>query len=326
MIARRGAVRVASVLSAALLAGGLACGSAHVEPRVDGGWPWDGDEGEADVPAGDPGMPPADAFEDPGAADPGPDADPGLPPADPGIADPGPSDPGLPLADPGIADPGPPDLGTPDPGATDPGPGSPLPGFGALTGDCGVLDDAEWDSSAPFLFRNAIDFGVLAYDPSLLTPGGQEVISDGNLGGSSVESEALAVDVMVRCEGAVLLKTEGEIGYLDAGGKKTDELLSIDGRRVGVSVVRAFIYPLGTAYTAAEADRVLRKKLTDIQSSQRNAVPEDAWSRSVLSVLAFDDAAADLVRTTWDALGADVRGDAVVVVTVTNGQDAFAYP
>jgi hypothetical protein len=301
-----------------VLAFPIACGSASPSPSDSGPVvdvpdttgpemsELDGDspEPEPDVPAG------SDPGEDPGtstdlAPDPGPALDPGSEP-DPG-----------PVPDPGVpSDDGP---------APDPGPSVPLPGFGAVTGECGVLDEVEWGSTQPFLFRNALDFGSTAFDVSLLTPAGQEVEKDGNLGGSSVHSEAIAVEVLVRCELAELLKTEGEIAYKDAGGKKTDELVLIDGRKVGVSVVRAFHYPAGQPYTADEATKILQKKLGDVLLSGPNAAPEDAWQRSVLAVIAYDDQHADQIASAWQQLDGTTKASTIVYVTVTGGDDAFLY-
>ena len=66
--------------------------------------------------------------------------------------------------------------------------------------------------------QNTIDFGDNPYDTSdyaLLTAGGQEIIDDGNAGGSSLYSEVFAYEVLSRCEGAMLLKTETEVIYDD---------------------------------------------------------------------------------------------------------------
>ncbi len=219
---------------------------------------------------------------------------------------------------PDAGDPGPADV-APDTGA------EPLTGLGVLSGECGVLDDDEWGAATPFLFRNAVDLGALGWDEDLLTEEGREVFEAGNLGGSSIHSEVLSFEVLQRCEGAELLKTEAEVLYSDVGGKKTDLLVSIDGRKVGVSVTRAFHFPPGTPYTEEDALHLLERKLSDIPLSAANAAPEDAWVRSMLAVIAYDGQHADLVRTVWEGLDADVRAETIVLVTVTDGEDAFVY-
>ena len=90
-------------------------------------------------------------------------------------------------------------------------------------------------------------------------------------------------------------------------------------------MTRAFQYPPGTPYTEARARDLLEGKLSDIPLSAANAAPADAWERSMLAVIAYDGQHADMVRTVWETLGADVRADTIVLVTVTDGEDAIVY-
>jgi hypothetical protein len=201
----------------------------------------------------------------------------------------------------------------------------PLPGFGAISGMCGVLDDQEWNSSSSYLFRNAIDLGSSGFDETKLTQGGQKIWKDGNLGGSSVHSEVFSYELLKRCELATLLKSEGEIKYKDAGGKKTDLLVTIDGRKVGVSVTRAFHFPPSNPYTEQEATTLLTKKLADIPKSEGNADPADAWVRSVLHILAYNSQYADSVEAAYKKLDATINAKTILVVTVTDGKDDYIY-
>ncbi len=195
-------------------------------------------------------------------------------------------------------------------------------GLGTLTGDCNVLDD-EWSVDDPFTFRNAVD--LVGWDESLLSEGGQAIWEAGNLGGSSLESEVLAFEVLHACEGAALLRTEGEIAYVDDGGKKTDALVEIDGVVVGLSVTRAFHWPPEDPYTEEEAAALLEDKLLDVVASAENAAASDAWARSVLHVIAYDGQYADQVDAAWAALDAAVKGSHGVIVTVTDGDDEAIY-
>jgi hypothetical protein len=201
----------------------------------------------------------------------------------------------------------------------------PLQGFGQLSGECGVLDDEEWNSSGPFLFRNRADFDSLIFDESLLSSGGREIVQDGNLGGNSLYSEAISFDLLYRCELAALLKTEGEIVYENDQGKKTDILLSIDDKKIGVSVTRAIHYPPGSPFSPAEAQALLDKKLSDIPQSASNAAPGDAWARSILHVFAYDDQHAETLSAVYEQLGAAVQLNILVFITITDGNDAFVY-
>ncbi len=205
----------------------------------------------------------------------------------------------------------------------------PAPGFGAISGECDVLDD-ELTSDGPSFVRNAIDFGQDPYDEAdnpLLTEGGQEIIDDGNAGGSSVLSEVISYELLARCEGATLLKTETEIVYATQG-KITDLLVELDGLKIGVSVTRAYRGP-NNPYSLEAAQDLLSDKLADILESSTNVAPEDAWSKQILHVVAYAPDYADFVEQAWQNMDdpnlADVRADTVVVVTVTDGEDGFAY-
>ncbi len=259
------------------------------------------------------------ALAPPDAAPPGTDAA-----TAPDAAAPGPDAGGQPDA----ASPGP-DAATPKPDASEPPDAAvvvPLVGFGTITGECGVLD-TELTDADPHFFLNTLDFGTDQYDAedlSKLTAGAQRVMTTPNQGGNSIVSEAFAVEMLVRCELATLLKTEREIGYSYPQGKITDELVQIDGLKVGVSVVRATDYPY-TPFTETEARRVLEKKLQGVLDSSANVLPEDQWVKQVLYVLAATPTHAQTVRTVWDSTSAELRADTVVVVTVTEGADAPVY-
>ena len=203
---------------------------------------------------------------------------------------------------------------------------APLAGVGKITGQCGVLDDTEWKSSGPFFFRNAIDFGAAAFDSSKLSAGGKKIFAEGTRGGSSVHSEIFSHEVLYRCELAKLLKTESKITYTNSGGKKTDLLLEIDARKIGVSVTRAYHYPPTNLYTEAEAKKLLDKKLADLPLSKANATTQDAWSRSVLHVIAYNKQYADAVQSAWNKqVTAATKKDAILVLTVTDGKDDVIY-
>lgn len=202
----------------------------------------------------------------------------------------------------------------------------PLEGFGELTGDCWGLDKAELTGADPALIINTLDFGKDAFDYDALSEGGQEVYDDGNLGGSSEYSEIFSYEVLYRCEGAELLKTEGEIAYLDSNGKKTDLLVSIDGINIAVSVTRAFIWPGDEPYTAEEAAALLEDKLADIPLSTANRNPDkNPWTKQILHVIAYTSDHAEVIRGVYPKLASEVLGDTILVVTATEGNDEHLY-
>lgn len=210
------------------------------------------------------------------------------------------------------------------PGA-DAGSGFPKPGFGALSGDCDVLDD-ELTSVGPAVFRTAIAFErpYTEADLALLTAGGQEIIADDNAGGSSLLSEVFAFELLHRCELATLLKTETEIEY-DAAGSITDLLVELDATKIGVSVTRAVAFPFDAPYTEEQAAELVTGKLADILESTANVSDGDRWAKQILVVVAFSPAHADAVEAALAAVDPAIAADTVVWVLATNGADDFIY-
>ena len=211
---------------------------------------------------------------------------------------------------------------------TDTGITYPRPGFGELSGECGVMLEPGSRVAGPWMIANRLDFGIDAYDDDdleLLTDGGQEILSDGNAGGSSLLSEVFAYEVLSRCEDALLLKTETEIVYTDVGGKKTDLLVTIGGLKWGVSVTRAVGYPRDAPYTVERAADLLEEKLSGVIASTANVAEEDAWARQILHVIAYDTEHLESLQTAFEALDDTVRSDTVVWVTVSDGDDEFLY-
>lgn len=198
-------------------------------------------------------------------------------------------------------------------------------GLGMISGECGLIDAMELGSPAPFVFTSAIDFGVIGYDYDLLTPGGQTIADEGGLNDGSLKSEIVAYEVLARCDMAVLLKTEGKIVYQNPMGKKTDLLVEFDGLKIGVSVVRAIGFPKDDPYTVAQAETILKKKLSDIQVSSVNVAPEDAWIKQILSVVAYTPMHVDSILTAYEGLDPMLKADTILVVSVSNGDDAFIY-
>ncbi len=199
--------------------------------------------------------------------------------------------------------------------------------FGTLSGMCGVLAQMQLTGTTPQLYRDTLTFSRAFVDPQdrpLLTVGGQHLAATPNAGGSSGLSEVFAYEELERCEHAMLLKTETEIGY-DTAGKITDLEVAISGHKLGVSVTRAVAYPFGQPYTLTAASTLITRKLQDIQASTANVSAADRWEKQILAVLAWDDQAADIVAQAWGAADAQTKADTIVVLTVTSGDDQFIY-
>ena len=200
-------------------------------------------------------------------------------------------------------------------------------GFGAISGECDVLDD-ELLSGAPSFFANAIDFADNAFDESEsdeLTEGGQEVLADGNAGGSSLLSEVFSFEILERCENATLLKTETEVETIDPQGSLTDLLVDIDGIKIGVSVTRAIAFPFDAPYSVEQARELLDQKLQGVLDSSANVAAIDEWHKQILHVIAYSDEHRAALESAFVDVDATLKADTIVYVSVSDGDDLFLY-
>lgn len=204
----------------------------------------------------------------------------------------------------------------------------PLPGFGTISGRAFVLHE-ELTNAAPAWFSNSLDFGADPFNPgvddALLTAGGRAILDSDTSGGSAYLSKVFAFEVLARAEGAALLRLGDEITYADPGGKKADFMVEIQGVKIGVTVTRAYAYPPENPYTIPMAESLLTAKLNDILLSNTNVTSADAWSKQILSVIAYDPSYLDSLRAAWNNLALAVKADTIVYVTATSGNDSFLY-
>jgi hypothetical protein len=227
--------------------------------------------------------------------------------------------------DAGAVDAGPLDAGVADAGGPDAGPFTPRPGFGAVSGTCGPLALMDLTSPSPSTFETRLDFGMNSFDAGLLSDGGYRLFTTPNAGGSSIASETFAFEVLHRCELAELFATETQVTYTPPTSKKTDLVVSLEGEVIGVSVARAFKFPPGSPLLVSDARTLLNGKFSDIQVSSANVDPPWRWRKQILHVLAYDDVARQAVLDAAAQLDAGVRGDTILYLTTTDGNDAFIY-
>jgi len=201
-------------------------------------------------------------------------------------------------------------------------------GFGTLGGSgCGDLMDADITGSTPRLLRVDFDFPRAYADPAdrvYLTPGGVHIAETPNAGGSSGMSEIFAFEELARCDAAAFYKTETEIVY-DTNSKKTDVEIILRGAKIGVSVTRAFAFPLGTPYSLAQATDLLTRKLQDIPLATASVSAGDRWVKQFLAIMAIDTQAADTMVQAWAMVDATTKGDTIVIITTTTGADTWIY-
>jgi len=221
------------------------------------------------------------------------------------------------------------DAGTPPPAKGDAGAegGTADEILGTLSGSCGLLRSRLLDP-APALDHDKLSFVAgEAYVKTELSPDGQRLFDTPNAGGSSTESEVMSMEVLRACEGAKLVKTETEVLYAppsDSGANSiTDILVEIDGKKLGVSVTRAY-KPKSQGLTDADVQAVLVKKLEGINQSSLRVLPADKWVRQILHVFAVDKSASDAVERVWKTLSPALRADTLLLVTETQG-GGFIY-
>lgn len=195
------------------------------------------------------------------------------------------------------------------------------------SGACGLVKN-ELTQPTPSLENNLLVFVMgETYDKASLSPGGQRMFDTANAGGSSTESEAMSYEVLRYCEGATLLHTETEIAYQppdDSGANSiTDLEVEIGGKKVGVSVTRAY-KPSTQTLTDADVKALLEKKLEGINRSSMRVLPQDKWVKQILHVFSVNKAATDAIARTLPTIDAAIRADTIVLVTQTTG-GGFIY-
>ena len=63
----------------------------------------------------------------------------------------------------------------------------------------------------------------------------------------------------------------------------------------------------------------------DILVSSANVAPEDAWIKQILSVVAYGPMHRDSLLAAYEMVDPAVKADTLLVITVTDGNDAFIY-
>ncbi|PIK36849.1 hypothetical protein BSL78_26318 [Apostichopus japonicus] len=133
-----------------------------------------------------------------------------------------------------------------------------------------------------------------------------------NAGGSSVESEVLSYELLHRCFGATLLKTETEIEYFPTGGSITDYTCKLNDNTLGVSVTRAWKYR--GDFDQEDAIHLLTKKLKGILNATRNAI--ERWHKQILHIWTNSNDTAKLLRKEYKKLPNELVSNTVVLITV----------
>ena len=70
---------------------------------------------------------------------------------------------------------------------------------------------------------------------------------------------------------------------------------------------------------------LLQDKLLDVQLSSANAADGNRWDHAVLHVIAYNDDHANRIEEAHETIDSDRLGATAVVITITDGNDAFIY-
>mmetsp|Transcript_12538 Transcript_12538/g.18936 ORF Transcript_12538/g.18936 Transcript_12538/m.18936 type:complete len:245 (+) Transcript_12538:114-848(+) len=125
-------------------------------------------------------------------------------------------------------------------------------------------------------------FTLVAGSQVIVGTQAQKVLDEPNAGGTSVVSEALSAEYMVRRFGAQDIVTEMAIQYWFPNWKKIDYIATIFGGRVGISVTRAMGYPYASDFKMEDAVRLCQKKLNGLVVARAGISPAFSYERSIL--------------------------------------------
>ena len=152
-----------------------------------------------------------------------------------------------------------------------------------------------------------------------LSSGAKRMFTCPNAGGSSEKSEILSFELLQRCFGADLRKTEMEVRYFPEGGAITDYTCTMFSTCLGVSVTRAMKYHGN--FTVEDAVKLLNKKLNGVLTSTKNSL--EKWNKQILHVWATSLAVSVLIAEAYNLLPEDLKSNTVVLVTVTENNEVF---
>ncbi|KAK6167617.1 hypothetical protein SNE40_021599 [Patella caerulea] len=148
--------------------------------------------------------------------------------------------------------------------------------------------------------------------------GSLKLLSVPNAGGSSVLSEVFSYELLGRCFGAKLVKTEMEINYFPHGGAITDYVADIDGTRLGVSVTRAMKFY--GEYSDEDARHLLTKKLKGVNQSTKNSC--ETWTKQILHIWTTSDYITDVITRVYEHdIPQILKSNTLVLVTTTTRSD-----
>ena len=152
-----------------------------------------------------------------------------------------------------------------------------------------------------------------------LSTGAKRMFACPNAGGSSEKSEILSFELLQRCFGADLGKTEMEVKYFPEGGSITDYTCKMFSTSLGVSVTRAMKFR--GDFTVEDAERFLSKKLNGVLMSSKNTM--EKWSKQILHIWVTSFVESMLIAEAYNQLPKSLKSNTVVLVTATEYKEVF---
>ncbi len=152
----------------------------------------------------------------------------------------------------------------------------------------------------------------------------KRLIEMGNAGGLSAVSEGMSCEILGILFNAQKIRTETEVMYDFSNWKMVDFTIKIPNYytnkfdNIGISVTRAMHYRNADLFDAAEAERLIYKKLNGLVLA-RNGVSEiDSFHKTILHIFAQTARIAELLHDAFLNLDPETKDNVIVLCTVTD--------
>lgn len=172
------------------------------------------------------------------------------------------------------------------------------------------------------IHSNLEEFSILSRNISHC---GKLILNEPNAGGNSVFSEVLSFEILHRSFGAKLLKTEMQIVYFPENSKKTDYSVILEGKKIGVSVTRAFHFLDDKYFTSIEAKVLLRKKLNGIIYSTHCVSEYDLWEKQILHCFVRSEQVAQILMREYRNMRSTFKSNTIVLVTIAEDVNCIFF-
>lgn len=158
-----------------------------------------------------------------------------------------------------------------------------------------------------------------------MSQSGNLILTEPNAGGNSVFSEVLSFEILHRCFGAQLLKTEMQIDYFFDNSKKTDYSVLLNAKKIGVSVTRAFHFQGDKNYMDLDARMLLRKKLNGVICSTDSVSESDSWEKQILHVFVRSERVAQILTQEYRKMRSIYKSNTIVLITIAEDVNCIFF-